>query len=140
MFQDSLVDLLLTLGAPSHKLVIGAPTNGYTYTLKNESMVKSGSPISGTGHAGDISNIAGILTQEEVKSHKMFDVVEKSNLMMIFFIHLKQICRNKKSGNWTVHREKDQTAPYMYNGDQWAGFEDEMSIKLKVTLEIYPFL
>jgi hypothetical protein len=29
-------------------------------------------------------------------------------------------------------REKDLTAPYIYYKDKWIGFDDEISIKLKV--------
>ena len=29
-------------------------------------------------------------------------------------------------------REKDLTAPYIFNKDKWIGFDDEISIKLKV--------
>ncbi|KAG1705466.1 Chitotriosidase-1 [Nymphon striatum] len=103
---DTLVDFMLTLGVPSNKLVVGVPTHGYTYTLLNSSAVEPGSPISGAGKPGDISNTAGFMTHEE-------------------------ICMKRNSQNWTVVREQDQTAPYMYNGNQWIGFDDEMSIKLK---------
>lgn len=47
--------------------------------------------------------------------------------------HLKkQICDVRDKINWTLVREKDLSAPYIYNNDKWIGFDDEISIKLKV--------
>ncbi|CAM1322489.1 Uncharacterised protein g8129 [Pycnogonum litorale] len=103
---DSLVDLLLTLGAPSDKVVVGSPMHGTTYKLHNASMTTPGSPSDGAGEVGDVSNAPGILYYDE-------------------------ICNKRKAGNWTLVREQDQTAPYLYKDDQWVGFEDEISMKLK---------
>jgi len=42
-----------------------------------------------------------------------------------------KICSVRDASNWTMVREKDLTAPYIYNKDKWIGFDDEISIKLK---------
>ncbi|CAG2103675.1 unnamed protein product [Medioppia subpectinata] len=42
-----------------------------------------------------------------------------------------KICAVRDSSNWTLVREKDLTAPYIYYKDKWIGFDDEISIKLK---------
>ena len=37
-------------------------------------------------------------------------------------------------------RDKDLTAPYIYNKDKWVGFDDEISIKLKVTFHHFTYI
>lgn len=44
-----------------------------------------------------------------------------------------KICSVRDTANWTMVREKDLTAPYIFNKDKWIGFDDEISIKLKVS-------
>lgn len=51
--------------------------------------------------------------------------------------HLWQICEVREKANWTLEREKDLTSPYIYSNDKWIGFDDEISIQLKVCLLIY---
>lgn len=42
--QDSLVDLVLALGLPAEKLVMGVPAHGILYKLVNSSQTTPGSP------------------------------------------------------------------------------------------------
>jgi hypothetical protein len=36
------------------------------------------------------------------------------------------------TGNWTVERDEDLTAPYAFKNTTWIAFEDELSLKIKV--------
>lgn len=43
-----------------------------------------------------------------------------------------KVCAIRDSANWTLVRDKDSTAPYIFNRERWVGFDDEISVKLKV--------
>ncbi|OTF77275.1 mite allergen-like protein (Chitinase-like), partial [Euroglyphus maynei] len=101
--MDAIVDLALALGLPSNQLVIGVPTFGTLYRMANQSHTTPGSKA-----IGWISNNQPITT-----------------------ISHSKICDVRDKVNWTLIREKDLTAPYIYNNDKWIGFDDEISIKLK---------
>ncbi|KAH7637503.1 mite allergen-like protein [Dermatophagoides farinae] len=101
--MDAIVDLALALGMPSNQLVIGVPTFGTLYRMANQSQTTPGSKA-----IGWITNNQPITT-----------------------ISHSKICDVRDKVNWTLVREKDLTAPYIYNNDKWIGFDDEISIKLK---------
>lgn len=43
------------------------------------------------------------------------------------------LCYIVSNENWQVSRDKKSGFdPYAYNGNQWVGYDDEISIKLKV--------
>ena len=54
------------LGAPKHKLVIGMPTYGRSFTLSNQNQAGVNAPASGGGKAGVYSREEGFLTYYEV--------------------------------------------------------------------------
>uniref|UniRef100_T1KVX2 Chitinase n=1 Tax=Tetranychus urticae TaxID=32264 RepID=T1KVX2_TETUR len=103
--MDSLVDLVLALGLPAEKLIMGAPAHGILYKLVNTSQTIPGSPA-----------IAWNIN-EAIISHS-------------------KICAVRDNSNWTMIREKDLTAPYIYFKDKWIGFDDEISLKLKTKYSI----
>ncbi|KAJ8928199.1 hypothetical protein NQ314_019262 [Rhamnusium bicolor] len=43
-----------------------------------------------------------------------------------------QICADYN--NWTTVWDNEQKSPYKYSGDQWLGYDDERSVRLKVTV------
>ena len=45
----------------------------------------------------------------------------------------QQVCKAIKNGNWTLEREEDMTGPYTYNGRVWIAFDDDISLKIKVS-------
>lgn len=42
-----------------------------------------------------------------------------------------EVCARMKNKSWSKHRELSGS-PYMVYGDQWVGFEDVQSIRMKV--------
>lgn len=42
------------------------------------------------------------------------------------------MCNLLKSGDWTVERDEDLTAPYAFSKTTWLAFEDEISVNIKV--------
>lgn len=49
---------------------------------------------------------------------------------MIFYF--KKICKKIKSEGWKREWDDTQKVPYAYGGNQWVGYDDVKSIKLKV--------
>lgn len=95
---------VLRLGAPAHKLVMGIPTFGRSFTLAS-SNTGMGAPTSGPGLAGRFTKEEGILAYYE-------------------------ICDFLRGA--AVHRLLGQEVPYATKGNQWVGYDDKESIKSKV--------
>ncbi|KAI2796869.1 hypothetical protein BLOT_014566 [Blomia tropicalis] len=106
--MDAIMDLAIALGLPPHQLVIGVPTFGTLYRLANISQNTPGSS----------------------------SVSWSDNKQQITTISHSKICDVRAKANWTLVREKDLTAPYIYLNDKWIGFDDEISIKLKAKYAI----
>nr|XP_017523263.1 chitinase-3-like protein 1 [Manis javanica] len=101
---DYAVSYVLRLGAPAHKLVMGIPTFGRSFTLAS-SNTGMGAPTSGPGLAGRFTKEEGILAYYE-------------------------ICDFLRGA--AVHRLLGQEVPYATKGNQWVGYDDKESIKSKV--------
>jgi len=93
-------------GAPKEKLVVGLPTYGRTFTLANENLTDIGAPAIKGGLPGQYTRESGFLS---------------------FF----EICDLLKMGA-TLVWDNEQMVPYAYKGDQWVGFDDPRSFKIKV--------
>ncbi|KAK3917613.1 putative chitinase 10, partial [Frankliniella fusca] len=104
---DYAASLWVRLGAPKDKLVIGMPTYGRSFTLSNTKQYKVNSPASGGGKAGEYTKEAGFLAYYEV-------------------------CEMLKTGASYVW-DDEMKVPYAVQGDQWVGFDDERSIRNKMT-------
>lgn len=96
-------------GAPKEKLLIGMPTYGRSFTLVNETQFDIGAPASGGGAVGKFTNEAGFLSYYEV-------------------------CTFLAQTNTTLVWDSEQQVPFAYRKDQWVGFDDERSLKTKVSL------
>lgn len=95
------------LGAPKEKLVIGMPTYGRSFTLTNPDNYVVNSEAKDGGKAGEYTREAGFLSYYEV-------------------------CEMLLQGANYVWDDEMQV-PYLVNGDQWVGFDDEKSIRNKMT-------
>lgn len=95
-------------GAPKEKLLIGMPTYGRSFTLVNETQFDIGAPASGGGAVGKFTNEAGFLSYYEV-------------------------CTFLAQTNTTLVWDSEQQVPFAYRKDQWVGFDDERSLKTKVS-------
>ncbi|XP_022198692.2 chitotriosidase-1 isoform X2 [Nilaparvata lugens] len=95
-------------GAPKEKLMIGMPTYGRSFTLVDEDKFDIGAPASGGGTPGKYTGEAGFMSYYEV-------------------------CEFLHGENTTLVWDNEQQVPFAYRKDQWVGFDDERSLKTKMT-------
>lgn len=67
-------------GAPAEKLIVGFPTYGNTFTLRNPAENGVGAPISGAGTPGKYTQEAGELAYFEVKFQVFSSLTELDGL------------------------------------------------------------
>ncbi|KAK4874891.1 hypothetical protein RN001_014251 [Aquatica leii] len=95
-------------GAPKEKLMIGMPTYGRSFELVNTSQFDIGAPASGGGKPGQFTSEAG-------------------------FMGYYEVCDFLQVENTTLVWDNEQQVPFAYRDDQWVGFDDERSLKTKVS-------
>lgn len=66
MIQDYAMNYWKSQGAPAEKLIVGFPTYGNTFTLRNPADHGVGAPIAGAGTPGKYTQEAGELAYFEV--------------------------------------------------------------------------
>ncbi|XP_059140739.1 chitinase-3-like protein 1 [Physella acuta] len=91
---------------PRSKILLGLATYGMTFTLVDEKNNGLRAPALGGGNGGRYTRQNGILAFYE-------------------------ICENLQHHNWTNHWIEDQQVPYTTKGDQWVGYDDVKSIRIK---------
>jgi chitinase len=94
------------LGAPKEKLVIGMPTYGRSFTLSDPDQYIVNSAAKDGGTAGEYTKEGGFLAYYE-------------------------ICEMLLQGASYVWDDEMQV-PYLVQGDQWVGFDDERAIRNKM--------
>lgn len=104
---DHASNLWARLGAPKEKLIIGMPTYGRSFTLTNQARFRVNDPASGGGTAGAYTKESGMLAYYEV-------------------------CEMLRSGQASYVWDEEMKVPYMVQGDQWVGFDDERAIRNKM--------
>lgn len=93
-------------GAAPEKIVLGMGTYGRSFTLAEANQHGLGAPTYGGGNSGPYTNQMGMLGYNEI--------VEKL-----------------RDGELTVVWNEEQQVPYAYGGNQWVGYDDPKSIKVK---------
>lgn len=101
---DYAVSYALRLRVPAEKLLMGIPTFGRSFTLAS-SQIGVGAPCSGPGLPGQFTKEDGTLAYYE-------------------------ICDFLRGA--TVHQLLDQRVPYATKGNQWVGYDDRESVRIKV--------
>ncbi|KAI1283831.1 Endochitinase [Halotydeus destructor] len=104
------LNLWLEFGSFKHKLIVGVPFYGRSFTLgsKDNHDLRAGiKKWVGGGQPGRYTNESGILAYYE-------------------------ICPQVQSKNWTAAYDDVGKCPYAYYKDQWVGYEDEDSIGIKM--------
>ncbi|XP_053671246.1 endochitinase-like [Anopheles nili] len=100
------VESWLSKGCTADQIVLGLPVYARTYTLQHPTNTRPGSKASGPGEMGAITNDPGLWAY--------FELCEKLN-----------------QTGWTQEWDKTAASPYAYRGDQWVGFENELSLEEK---------
>ncbi|XP_063604124.1 endochitinase-like [Penaeus indicus] len=95
------------LGCPRNKIVVGVPFYGKSYTLCNSSINGLHAPINGTGQSGPILKKEGV--------HMYFET-----------------CYLLQNAGWVRQWDDGGLVPFAYSGDQWVGYEDMESLKIKM--------
>ena len=105
---DHAANLWVKLGSPREKLVIGMPTYGRSFTLANARNFRVNDPSVGGGKEGVYTRESGVLAYYEV-------------------------CEMLRSGKASYAWDDEMKVPYLVMGDQWVGFDDERSIRIKMS-------
>ncbi|XP_014210782.1 acidic mammalian chitinase-like [Copidosoma floridanum] len=101
------INYWLSEGATREKLVLGIPTYGRTFTLKDPKNNRIGAPTTGPGRAGPYTR-------------------EKSSL------GYNEICEMQlNEEDWEVYFQEEQRVPYAVKGDQWVGYDNVKSVTEK---------
>jgi len=97
---DATIKFYMSRGASRHKLVLGIPTYGRSYTLANPDAHEIGSPTSGPGKMGPGTKEDGYMAYYE-------------------------ICSNIIDDAWSIENPYPGImGPYAHKGDQWVGFDN----------------
>ncbi|CAF1015538.1 unnamed protein product [Brachionus calyciflorus] len=103
---DFTVNYYIQQGYPANKINLGLGTYGRSFTLFLSNSNNMGAITSGGGSAGQYTREAGFLAYYE-------------------------ICQFLSSG-WTRRWSSEHQVPYAFNGNQWVGYDDMESLKIKV--------
>ncbi|XP_052831173.1 chitinase-3-like protein 1 isoform X2 [Octopus bimaculoides] len=91
-------------GAPANKLIMGIPFYGRSFTLVDGQLNGMMAPATRPGTPGPIIHSSGVMSYQEIC------LVEKS---------------------WSRHWDNDHQVPYLVRGNQWVGYENKESVRLK---------
>ncbi|XP_066908386.1 chitinase-3-like protein 1, partial [Halyomorpha halys] len=105
---DYSVRYYLKRGVRRNQLILGIPFFGRSYTLRDADKWMPGSAVKSPGKEARFTQQPGFMSYYEV-------------------------CNQLRKKGWIQHRDSNTGSAYMVRGDQWVGFEDPYSIRLKMT-------
>ncbi|TMW40262.1 hypothetical protein DOY81_014658, partial [Sarcophaga bullata] len=101
----SAINYWLQQGAPAEKLILGLAFYGRTFALSNLQQITVGAPSTGPGIPGPYTREGG-------------------------FMGYNEICSLEKSWNYKYSSEHE--VPFIYNSNQWIGYDNVQSLVKKV--------
>lgn len=97
-------------GAPAHKLIMGMPLYGQSFSLADTKSNSLNANSYGPGEAGEFTRAGG-------------------------FLAFYEICDRINKGGWTVERDEEgRIGPYAHRGSQWVSYDDVAEIRRKSNL------
>ncbi|XP_059619537.1 chitinase-3-like protein 1 [Phlebotomus argentipes] len=93
-------------GAPAEKLIVGVSTYGRGFKMISRDKNTPLSPHGGASEAGPYTSDPGMLGYNE-------------------------LCEKRLTEAWKDHWDEEQMVPYTTRGDQWIGYENEESLRIK---------
>ncbi|XP_005191759.1 probable chitinase 10 [Musca domestica] len=101
------INYWLEKGTPPHKLIMGMPLYGQSFSLADTNSRSLNDKTIGPGRAGTYTRAGGFLAYYE-------------------------ICEQISNGGWTVMRDpQGRIGPYAYSGNQWVSYDDVNDIRRK---------
>jgi chitinase len=122
----------LRYGGPADKLNIGVGLYGRGFTLPSLDCITPRCPAPEGSTAGQWTREPGILGYNEVSVVKFY--VHSIYVCISICIACLQICLLEKQPNTAVYWDDEAKARYLVSGNQWLGYDDEDSVRLKVGL------
>lgn len=92
-------------------MILGIPTYGRTFTLRDPAQNKVGDFHSGPGKGGPYTNEAGMIGYNE-------------------------LCEKQKANHWLNQWDAQQKVPYTQSENQWISYDNEESVGLKTKLAL----
>lgn len=112
-------------------MVIGMPTYGRSFTLADKNNFSVNVATKGGGNAGTYTKESGFLAYYEVCIYLLINCIASWIIIVKALSLFSQICELLRSGAKYVW-DDEMKVPYLIDGDQWVGFDDEKSIRNKM--------
>ncbi|XP_051166063.1 chitinase-3-like protein 2 isoform X2 [Leptopilina boulardi] len=103
---EAIIKYWIDQGASQEKIILGTAFYGRSFTLVDSSKHNVGDSFTGPGNSGKYTRESGMLGYNE-------------------------ICELQKNERWTTVFDEEQQVPYSFNGNQWVGYDDVRSLKIK---------
>jgi len=103
---EDTVKFFLSKGAPRHKMVLGIPFYGRTFTLSDLNLNHNGALTLGTGFQGPYTREDG-------------------------FLGYNEICIELNNGTWIEEWDDVAGVPFMHREERWVSYDNHRSISMK---------
>lgn len=128
---DSVINYWVNNGATKSKLILGLASYGRTFTLADENQYGLGSLANGAGNNLPVKYIFNFYLRYNLffmnQIYNTYVKYTNTSGMASYY----EVCSLLNSG-WTRIYNEEQQVPYIYNGNQWIGYDDEQSLTQKV--------
>jgi len=117
--SDAIIEAFINMGADRSKISLTVTSAGFSFKrVACSSETELNCPAAGLGTV--------------IYSEKTL-VVESKNVQT-FYHDRPTVCRIESDPEWTKKYDEVAQVPYAYNSEQWIGYDNELSIKVKVII------